>query len=121
MRAPKNLGDGLMTEADAENRQRASIVANNLQRDTRFIRRAGAWGYHDLFGGHNRNIARVISSLRLTSTCAPVRKVLIQVPGKRVVIINKQDHGGLNILSRPILLSFDGFAYHFAEDLAQRF
>src|SRR5690554_4699688 len=69
--AAVHLADGLVAQADAQDRQFAGEVANGVHGDARLIRGARARGNHQPFGLQGLICSMVISSLRYTCTSAP--------------------------------------------------
>jgi hypothetical protein len=90
---PKNLGYRLMAQANAQYRKTASVMADGLQRNTALIGRAGARGNHQMSQRQRAHLIKgnsIISYYPNLST--ELAKILVEVPGKRVVVINKQQH-----------------------------
>ena len=95
----KRLADGLMAQAYAQDRQLAGEIADGFKRDARFGRRARAWRNHDTLRIQGGNFGDgqfiVAHDLDLGTELA---KVLHNVVGKGVVVINHQQHVGFKPL-----------------------
>src|ERR1700726_4690938 len=86
--AAERLTDTLMAEADAENRDLAGHLAQNLQRDASFRRRTWSRRDNDCIGAqcaHAGDVDRVVAPYRDLS--AELTEVLHEVVGKRIVVI----------------------------------
>ena len=91
--AAERLADGLMTEAHAEDRNAAAEPAYHFLADARVLRVAGPRRKDDMRGVQSLDFAngeRVIADnahIRLDS-----RRLLEQVIGKRIVIVDQENH-----------------------------
>ena len=91
----RSLGNGLVTQTDAEYRQLSGIAADNLQRDTGFIGRTGAGRDNNFLRPERVDIHQgqlIIALYR--NLRAQLAKILVQVPGERVIVVDKQYHSG---------------------------
>jgi hypothetical protein len=91
----KSRADGLMPEANAENGNFAGEMANQIDADACILGRAGSGRDYDvlgrqLFDSSDGNLV-VTANFDLGSEFP---KILDQVVGKRVVIVENEDHGG---------------------------
>ncbi|CAE1151093.1 protein of unknown function [Serratia sp. Tan611] len=85
----------LMPQTDTENRQLTGKMRNGRQRNTGLVRRAGAGGDHQMLRRQPVNIGQLQFIIALYQHLgAKLAKVLIKVVGKRVVVIDQQQHGG---------------------------
>ncbi len=86
--------DGLVPEANAENGHFAGEVPNQINTDARLLRRAGAGGNHDAPGSHFLELGDgdliIAANFNLG---AQFSEILNQVVGKRVVVVENEDHG----------------------------
>src|SRR5438132_4066577 len=90
---PESGSEGLVAEADPENRQFSRKMPKKLNADTSFLRGTGAGRNDDALRPHGLNFSYrdlIIPSNR--DFCAKFAKILHQVVGKRVVIIQHKDH-----------------------------
>lgn len=89
----EGLRQRLMTETDAENGQLASEVADGIERDPRLIGRTGTGRDHQKTGGELRyGIKRQFIIALDHNLLSQGAEILHQVPGKRVVVIDQQQH-----------------------------
>jgi hypothetical protein len=92
--AAKGLADGLMAQAHAQNRQLAGEVLDDVNRDAGFGRGARAGRNDDALGVEGFDFGNgefiVAHDFDLG---AQLTKVLHNVVGKRVVVIDHQQHG----------------------------
>ena len=91
--AAKGLADGLMSKADAEHRNLPREVADQVDADTRFMRRAGPGRNHDAFRAHAFDLVdrHLIVAANL-NVGAQFPDVLHQVVGKRIVVVEYENH-----------------------------
>ena len=90
----KNVADTLMAEADTQDRDALTKGANHVTADARFLGRTRTWGDTDvigpLFGDLFEGDLIIPMDLHLRAHLA---KVLDEVVGKGVVIVDDQKHG----------------------------
>ena len=98
--AAKGLADGLMAQADTQNRQFAGEVLDHFDRDAGFGRGARTGGDHDALRveGFDLGDGEFIVAHDF-DLGAQLTKVLHNVVGKRVVVIDHQQHGVKNLLN----------------------
>ena len=92
--ASENLTDGLVTEADSEDRCRLSKFADDIAADPRFVRCAGAGGDTNFFGSQCtdfRDVHGIVADDFHIGT--KLAKVLDEVVGEGVVVIDDEKHG----------------------------
>ena len=89
------FADGLMTEADAEDGNRASPATDCVDGDPRLRRSARSGGQHD---GVRGELADFIDGDRVVATHVDVRtelpEVLHEVVGEGVVVVDDEQHRG---------------------------
>ena len=102
----KRLGDRLMPETDAQQRRFSGIVADNREGNPRLIRRAGAWRDHDFLRRQRRYLLQRQRIVAPDQYFRPqFAEVLIQIPGERVIVIDKQDHSGSGTIKTGLFYS----------------
>jgi hypothetical protein len=92
--AAEGLGDGLVPEADAEHRHPAAEVANDVHRNAGLVGGTGAGRDDDVIGGEGLDVAhreRVIAEDAQVG--AERAEGLGEVIGKRVIVVDHQNHG----------------------------
>src|SRR5437899_3274605 len=93
--AAKSCADGLVAEADSEQRHisLAREMADQFNTDARFLRSAGSGRKQDAFGVHRLDLSDghfvVAANLHLRAQFA---KVLDEVVSERIVVIEDEDH-----------------------------
>src|SRR5690606_27760484 len=97
--AAKRLADRLMPEADTQEQQPAGVMLDGLDGDPRFGWRTGAWGDYDSL----RLVAIDLGDGQFVVAHhfdfgTQLAEVLHNVVGKRVVVIDHQQHG-MNLLN----------------------
>ncbi|VAU69152.1 Uncharacterised protein [Klebsiella pneumoniae] len=91
----KDLRNGLVTQADAQNRQFARIVLDYRQRDAGLRRGTRPGRNHDFLRCQRVNvIQRDLIVTADNHLCPQLAKILVEVPGKGIIVINQQNHGG---------------------------
>lgn len=90
----KGLRHRTVPQTNAQQWDLPCVIANNLQRNTGVIRRTGSRGNDDFCGLSASICASVSSSLRLTRTSAPSSQKYWYRFRERIIVIDKQDHGG---------------------------
>ena len=90
------LADRLMAEADAEDRNRRAGRLDEVEADSRLLRRAGAGREHDGVGPRGDHLGDAISIIAVDRHVGAERaQIMHQVPGEAVVIVDQRDvrHG----------------------------
>jgi hypothetical protein len=90
----KNMADALMAEANTQDRNALTKGANHVTADASFLWRAWAWGDTNVIGPLFSDLFQsdliIPMDLHLRAHLA---KVLDEVVGKGVVIVDDQKHG----------------------------
>jgi hypothetical protein len=90
----KNMADALMAEANTQDRNALTKGANHVTADASFLWRARAWGDTNVIGPLFSDLFQsdliIPMDLHLRAHLA---KVLDEVVGKGVVIVDDQKHG----------------------------
>ena len=89
----ESVADGLMAQADAEQRNFAPELADDFDDDAGFFRRAGAGGNHDAVGllGGDIGEGDLVVAMDF-ELFAQLAEILRQVIGERIVVVDEQDH-----------------------------
>jgi hypothetical protein len=100
--AAEGLADGLMAEADAEDRELAGRGLDQLEADAGPVRIAGAGGKDDPLGmqAHDLRNAGVVVASDI-DRCAELPQEVIEVIGETVVVIDQDEHFQGLRLDRP--------------------
>src|SRR5471030_1365444 len=99
----KSLRHGLMPKANAENRQPLSKVGDGRHGNARVVRRAGAGRDHQMGRGQLFNISETELIVTFNQHLGTqLAKILIEVIGKRVVVVDQQQHGGPGLQSMKL-------------------
>ena len=89
----KSRADRLMAETDSEQRNLAGKVADQFNADAGILRSARSGRNHDPFRPHRFNLVNadlvIAPNLNLSAQFA---QVLTKVVGKRVVVVENEDH-----------------------------
>ena len=89
--AAEGFGDRLVSKAHTENRDRRSQRADELYRDPRVARHAGAWRDHDEVRRQRTDLFDAGDIVPNNSHQRPeLAQVLVQVVGKAVVVVDQQ-------------------------------
>jgi len=99
--AAEGLADALVAQADAEDRDLAGEAFDGGQRDTRFVGRAGSGREYDARRGIFGDLVGVDLVVAVDPYLfAQLAEVLHQVVGEGVVVVDHEQHDGLNLLAR---------------------
>ena len=91
--AAESLADRLMAEADAENWNGLCRLADELETDAGFVRRAGAGRQHDRIGLRRYHVgARGLVISTHDDIRPQAAQVMVQVEGEAVVVVDQNDH-----------------------------
>ena len=97
--AAEDLADGLMAEADAEQRHLARRLADQVEADAGLIGRAGAGREHDrLRLGRDHRVGRNLVVAMNDDIRPQPAQIVEQVEGEAVVIVDQDDHVLLALL-----------------------
>ncbi len=89
----KNLADGLVAEADAEDGSGVTKLADDITTDASFVWRAGARGDANALGGEFADFVDAHSIIaNHLHFRAKLAKVLHEVVGEGVVVIDNEEH-----------------------------
>src|SRR6185369_10545450 len=94
-RSPERLADGLMAEADAEDRGGLVKAMDEGEGDAGAVRSSRAGGDHDTFGGEARDLLHgdpVVADH--PHGRAQLTQILDQVVGEGIVVVENEDHAG---------------------------
>ena len=97
--AAERLADGLMSQADAEQRDLAGRGGDQVEADAGFGRRAGAGRQHDRLGLHGQRVRDrqlvVAPDLAIERAVlrADIAQEVVEVEGKAVVVVDEKNHG----------------------------
>ena len=89
----ERLADGLLAQADPQDRRLAGEVLDDINADAGLFRRAGTGGDHDLLRRHHFDVldGHLVVAHHL-DVGTQFAEVLVEVVGEAVVVIDKQDH-----------------------------
>ena len=97
--AAEDLADGLMAEADAEDRNAGRGLLDQIEADAGVIGRAGAGRQHDGFRLGGEHILHRDLVVAMHSHVRPQpAQIVEQVEGEAVVIVDQHDHGAAVLL-----------------------
>ena len=86
------LTDRLVTEAHAKDGQDGAQLAHNLKRDPRLVGRARAGGDEHAIGRARSNAGHIDGVvLHDVDACAELSKVLDEVEGERIIVVDDED------------------------------
>jgi len=105
--------DGLMSQADAEDRNFSGEVADQIDADAGVLRGAGAGRDHDSLGLHGRDGGdRDLIVAAHFDSSPEFAEILNQVVRERVVVVENEEHGLGPVFSLP--LARDGWRDEFS-------
>ena len=97
----EGLADALVAQADAEDRDLAGEAFDGGQRDARFVGRAGAGREYDAFRGEFGDPVGVDLVIAVDPHLfTQLAEVLHQVVGEGVVVVDHEQHDGVNLSAR---------------------
>src|SRR5713101_7141943 len=93
----KRSANGLMAEAHAENRKFPGKALDQLDGNARLLRRTRTGGNHDAFRLPPGNLfnGNLVVAMHF-DLATQLAEVLREVVGKLIVVVEKQNHNGLN-------------------------
>lgn len=110
----KNFSDALMSEADAEDRNFSREVTNGGATDASLLRITRAWRDAEEIELESRNFfKRDFVIFNNANCCAELSKILDEVVGERVVVVDEEKIHGLQRFRGQVITSKNQYGDQF--------